>query len=175
MNSKSSPSRSNPLRLLSLTAAGVVGLALAVTANVRGAATPATPAAPAAAAPAAPAKAAAAAPATPAKAVAFAEIKPLLEKYCYACHGGTLAPAGTAANSIAKAGLALDSAENAAKGGRSKKPGIVAGKAAESEVIHRITLEATHKDIMPQKGKPAPNAAEIQKFVDWVNGGASWK
>ncbi|MEI6862430.1 MAG: c-type cytochrome domain-containing protein [Verrucomicrobiota bacterium] len=169
MKSNIPNSRSNPHLLLSAAAAGFAGLALAVTTSVRGADAPAAPAAPAA-------KPAATAPAAPAKAVPFAEIKPLLEKYCYSCHGGTLAPAGTAANATARGGLSLDTMENALKGGR-KKAGtaIVPGKAAESELIRRITLDPTDKDIMPQKNKPAPTAAEIKKITDWVNGGASWK
>ncbi len=158
-------------RLLSVAAAGFAGFALIVTASVRGAATPATPAAPAAAAAAA---APAAAPAAPAKAVAFADVKPLFEKYCYACHGGDLAPAGTAPNSVGKGGLKLDTLANVIKGGRNSatKPGIVAGKPEASEIIHRITLAPDHKDIMPQKGKPAPTAAEVQQIVDWVKAGA---
>ncbi len=171
MNPKSSLTRSNPLRLLSLAAVGGAGLALALSVTVRGAApaavAPAAPAAPTApAAPAAPA----AKPATPAKAVTFAEVKPLLEKYCYACHG---AAAVTPPQS--KGGLSLDTAEHAAAGGRSKKPAIVAGKADASEAIRRIKLAQGEKDIMPQKGKPAPTPEEIQKLVDWVNSGASWK
>jgi cytochrome c5 len=165
----SSPSRKHPHRILSLAMAGVAGLALAAT-GLRGAAPDAAPAAPA---PAPAVKPAAAAPAAPAgKSPVFADVQPILAKYCYACHGGTLAPAGTAANSTGKSGLTLDTLENTLKGGRSKKPGIVAGKSAEGEILRRMQLDAAVKDVMPPKGKPVPTADEIKKLVDWVNAGA---
>ena len=109
----------------------------------------------------------------------FADVQPILKKYCYNCHGGTLAPEGTADAAKARSQFAIDTEANATKGGRSNKPGIVAGKAAESEVIVRIQRGAGARGKMPAgaQGQPAPTMApeEIQKLVDWVNGGAQFK
>ena len=146
--------RNNPLCLILLSAAGI---GMTLPAGLHAADAPA-------------AKSAA-----PAKPVTFAEVRPLLDKYCYTCHGGPLAPSNTPTTSRTKGGLTLDTPENALKGGRSKKPGITPGKPDESEVIRRIKLSPTDKDIMPQKGKPVPTADEIKKLVDWVSSGASWQ
>jgi mono/diheme cytochrome c family protein len=116
------------------------------------------------------------APAADAKKLTFtADIKPLLTKYCYSCHGGDdyATSQGKAAGSMSKSKLTLDTYENALKGGRSGKAGIVAGKPADSEIIRRISLPADDKQIMPQKGKPAPTAAEIKLITDWVAAGAA--
>ena len=99
------------------------------------------------------------------------QVQPLLTKYCYVCHGGPLTPAP--ASPATKSALSLDTLDNATKGGRSKKAGIVPGKAADSEIIRRISLDAADKQIMPPKGKPAPTAAEIKLITDWVNAGAA--
>jgi uncharacterized membrane protein len=110
--------------------------------------------------------------------VPFAEVQPILKKYCYDCHGGTLAPEGTADSAKARGGYALDTAENAAKTGRGRgsKPGIVAGKADESEVVLRIQRGAGARGKMPGGQMPKVMAPEeIQKLVDWVNGGAQFK
>jgi len=164
MNPNASLLRSYPHRLLLFTVAGLGSLALGLTATVRGADGTAPAAMPAIT----PAN-----PATDAKAPTFADIRPVFEKYCYACHGGTLAPEGTAANSKAKSGLTLDTLANVLKGGRSKKPGIVPGKSAEGEIMIRIQLAPTEKNVMPPKGKTAPTADDIKKLVDWVNAGAN--
>ena len=112
-----------------------------------------------------------------AKAATFVEIKPLLEKYCYSCHGGDDAAkaAGKAAGSMSKSALTMDTLENLTKGGKSKKPGIVAGKSAESEVVARLKLAAAKgKGFMPPKD-PSPTADEIKKIADWIDAGAAAK
>jgi len=114
--------------------------------------------------------------ATDAKKLTFtADIKPILEKNCYVCHGGDAyaTSQGKAAGSASKSKLTLDTYENAVKGGRSNKPGIVPGKADGSEIVHRITLAQDDKQVMPPKGKPAPSAADIKLITDWVNAGAA--
>ena len=181
------PSSSMRTRALSVAVAGVAGLALAV-AGLRAAAPAATPTAPAPApapapavpaAPAAPAKPAA--PAAPAagKPVPFAEVQPILKKYCYNCHGGTLAPEGTADNGKTRGQLALDTEANSTKGGRSGKPAFAAGKPDDSQAIVRVKRGAGERGKMPAgaQGQPAPTMTpdEIQKLVDWVNGGAQFK
>lgn len=166
-------------RALSFAAVGVAGLAFAV-AGLRAAAPAAASAAPATpAAPAAPATPAA--PAAPAagKPVPFAEVQPILKKYCYNCHGGTLAPEGTADSAKARGQLAIDTQANATKGGRSGKPAFAAGKPDDSEALVRINRGAGARGKMPAgaQGQPAPTMApeEIQKLTDWVKGGAQFK
>jgi hypothetical protein len=178
MNQNPSPVRSNPLRLLSLAAAGLAGLSFAIA--LHGAATPATPATPAAPAPAAPTPAAPVTPAVPAgKPVPFADVQPILKKYCYNCHGGSLAPEGTADSAKSRGQLALDTEANNLKGGRSGKSAFAAGKADESEAVLRMKRGAGARGKMPAGagGQPAAVMApeEIQKLVDWVNGGAQFK
>src|ERR1019366_2663428 len=74
----------------------------------------------------------------------FADVvKPVLEKNCISCHGPEKA----------KAGLRLDTHPGLLKGSE-HGPVIVAGKAAESELIRRLTLPPAHDDHMPPAGKP---------------------
>jgi len=171
--------KGNPLGLFSIASTGLAGLAIMLCVSSRNAEaqTPAAPTTPAAAAPAAMAPmtppAPAPAPEKPytGKPIAFAEVQPILKKYCYDCHGGTT-PQAT------KSGLALDTAANALKGGRSKKPAITPGHINSSEVIRLISIPAGGRGHMPQapRGQPPVSltAEEIQKVSDWVASGASF-
>jgi YHS domain-containing protein/uncharacterized membrane protein len=88
-------------------------------------------------------------------------IKPVLESSCISCHGPEKA----------KAGLRLDTFGGLLKGSE-HGPIIVAGKAAESEMIKRLLLPAGHDDHMPPEGKPQPAADDIALLTWWVNAGA---
>jgi cytochrome c5 len=96
--------------------------------------------------------------------ITFADIRPLFEKYCFACHG--------AEANRNKGGLSLATLASAMAGGRSRLPGIAPGNAAGSEIIHRISLAPGDRAIMPQRGRAAPTNEEIQMITDWVNAGA---
>jgi YHS domain-containing protein/uncharacterized membrane protein len=93
---------------------------------------------------------------------AFADvIKPVLEKNCVSCHGPEKA----------KAGLHLDTHPGLLKGSE-HGPVIVAGKAADSELIRRLALPPDHEDHMPPAGKPQPAAEDIVLLRWWVDAGA---
>ncbi|GAA4469621.1 hypothetical protein GCM10023189_56910 [Nibrella saemangeumensis] len=91
-----------------------------------------------------------------------ADVKPILNKKCMACHGG-----------VKKAGgFSLLFREEALGKTKSGKPAILPGDAEHSEIIRRIT----HKDPdqrMPKKGDPLTDE-EIRILTDWVEQGAEW-
>ncbi len=112
------------------------------------------------AAPAPVAPAPAAAPAT--AALDFTrDVQPLLESRCLECHN---------AKKI-KGKLLMDTAANMLKGGENG-PLFVAGKAAESALIKRISLPAGDDEIMPPKGDPLA-ANELDILKRWINEGAN--
>jgi len=89
-------------------------------------------------------------------------IQPLFIEHCYQCHGPDKQ----------EAGLRLDQRAKALAGGDSGA-WFVAGKSAESEIIHR--LSATDDERMPPgpENKPlAPDA--IAAIKKWINAGAHW-
>ena len=88
-------------------------------------------------------------------------IQPVLQQNCASCHGPEKS----------KGGLRLDTLEGVAKGGKSG-PAMIAGKAAESEILKRIRLPATDDDHMPPQGKPQPNPDEIALLQWWLDAGA---
>ncbi|NBX28839.1 DUF1553 domain-containing protein [bacterium] len=91
------------------------------------------------------------------------EIQPLLAKRCIACHGPD----------TQEAGLRLDDRAGGTKELASGSRGIVPGKAAESEIIARIT--STDPDIqMPPEG-PRLTAAQVESITRWIDEGAEWK
>ncbi len=133
--------------------ASLAGIAAVLTATLQGADTPADK------------------PAAAGKSPTYADVQPLLKKYCYDCHGGGKA---------AKSQYTLDTRENALKGGKNKKPGIVAGDATKGELMRRISLAQTEKEVMPPKAKAPkvtvpPTADEIKTIADWINAGAKWE
>ena len=89
------------------------------------------------------------------------EILPILSDRCFACHGPD------AKNR--KADLRLDQREAALKSGA-----IVPGKAAESELVARITSHDADELMPPPKlGKPLTEL-QIKALKDWINQGAPW-
>ena len=91
-----------------------------------------------------------------------AAIQPILSQDCVSCHG----PAKT------KGALRLDTFDGLMKGGKSG-PALIAGKAAESELIKRVHLPATDDDHMPPDGKPQPTPEELTLLQWWIDSGAS--
>lgn len=89
------------------------------------------------------------------------EVRPILEKHCYECHGATKQ----------KSGLRLDIKALALKGGDNHGPDILPGQAKDSPLIHFLTaVEAD--EAMPPKGRLP--AAEIAMLTRWINEGAVW-
>jgi len=106
---------------------------------------------------------AAAAPSALAEKRAFEHVvKPVLDKYCVACHGPEKA----------KGRLRLDSLPAALRGGEDGAV-ILPGKPAESDLIKRLHLPPDHDDHMPPAGKPQPTADDVALLQWWIQSGAS--
>jgi hypothetical protein len=71
------------------------------------------------------------------------DIRPILSDACFHCHGPD--------EKERKGGLRLDLAEKALVPGKSGLPAIVPGKAAESEMVVRLFLDADDSDVMPRR------------------------
>ena len=102
--------------------------------------------------------------AVPARAVDFAhDVVPLLKKHCGECHTGD----------ARQGGFSMNTREDLLAGGDSGTPGFVEGRAAESEIIARIT--SADPDVrMPSEGKPLP-AEAIAMLKRWVDEKAPWE
>ncbi len=85
-------------------------------------------------------------------------VRPVLSRTCYSCHGTTQQLAG----------LRLDSRERLLHGGNNG-PAIVPGQADQSLLIKAVRHEGPK---MPLGSKL--NTAEIEALVQWVNQGAVW-
>jgi hypothetical protein len=91
------------------------------------------------------------------------DIQPLLAKRCVACHGPD----------TREAGLRLDDRSNATKELDSGSRAIVPGRAAESEILARIT--STDPDLqMPPEG-PRLTPGQVESLRRWIDEGAEWK
>jgi len=91
-----------------------------------------------------------------------AEVRPILNSKCLACHGGVREQADL---SFLYREAALEPAE-------SGKKAIVPGKPSQSELIKRIT----HQDPemrMPPEGDPL-SEQEVKILKKWINQGAKW-
>ncbi len=88
------------------------------------------------------------------------EIAPLLQRRCVGCHG----------EENAKGHYRLDTFARLTKSGDSELPPLVAGKPGESE-LHRLLLEPSATDRMPQKADPLP-PEEIALIERWIASGA---
>ncbi|QDT54097.1 Planctomycete cytochrome C [Caulifigura coniformis] len=89
-----------------------------------------------------------------------ARIKPLLKEKCFGCHGAVKQ----------EAGLRTDAARLIHQGSESG-PVIIAGKAAESALIRRVT--STGDDRMPPEGEGEPLTSEdLQALKAWIDAGA---
>lgn len=90
------------------------------------------------------------------------EVRTILAHNCYKCHSGAKV----------EADLRLDSKEAVFKGGESGEI-LKAGNASSSEIIRRISLAKSHKDVMPSKGKLL-GKDEIALLGFWIDQGAPW-
>jgi hypothetical protein len=87
------------------------------------------------------------------------DIKPLLAKHCYECHGATKQ----------RSGLRLDTAAAILRGGDSG-PGVIPGKSVDSKLIKAVTgVEGTKQ--MPPK-EPRLDAKQIGLLRAWIDQGA---
>jgi hypothetical protein len=88
------------------------------------------------------------------------DVKPVLSKRCYVCHGALKR----------KAGLRLDTAVSIRRGGDGG-PAVEPGKSTESLLVDAVTGRDGWK--MPPKGEGAPLSAEEVKAIErWIEQGA---
>jgi hypothetical protein len=87
------------------------------------------------------------------------DIKPILAKYCYGCHGAE----------TQKSRLRLDTAALALKGGKSG-PIILPGKSKESKLLKAVT-GGEGVTLMPPR-EPRLNAKQIALLKAWIDQGA---
>ncbi|HEY1052749.1 MAG TPA: DUF1553 domain-containing protein, partial [Prosthecobacter sp.] len=89
------------------------------------------------------------------------DIRPILQKQCFRCHGEK-----------DKGGLKLDSRAAALRGGDSEIPSIVPGKPEASELIARLRTDDDDL-IMPPSGERL-SEAQIVRLETWIGEGAVW-
>jgi mono/diheme cytochrome c family protein len=86
------------------------------------------------------------------------DIKPILSRYCFSCHGPKRQ----------RNGLRLDFARAIRKGGN-RGPAVVPGKSANSLIIHALTGKGDLS--MPPRG-PRMKPAQIALVAAWIDAGA---
>ena len=96
------------------------------------------------------------------------DIRPILSKNCFACHGPDAAHGQ-------KAGLRLDLAEFALKGGESGKPAIVPGKPEESQLVKRIRSTDPDAIMPPPESHLELKPEEKELLVRWVAQGGEYQ
>jgi hypothetical protein len=94
------------------------------------------------------------------------EIRPILAKKCFACHGPD--------EEHREAGLRLDSLEGATKTLESGAVAIVAGDSAKSELVRRITSADDSERMPPADTRITLTADQKALLKRWVEQGASF-
>jgi hypothetical protein len=94
------------------------------------------------------------------------EIRPILSKSCFACHGPD--------EKARKAGLRLDERDAATRELGSGMVAIVPGKPGESELYIRIASEDELERMPPKESGHELTPAQIQTFKRWIEQGASF-
>lgn len=90
------------------------------------------------------------------------DVKPIFAARCYDCHG----------TEKQKGGLRLDAKAHALKGGEEHPQLWIAGKSADSTLIHFVSGHEPGKQ-MPPKGEKL-TAKEIETLARWIDEGAAW-
>jgi hypothetical protein len=90
------------------------------------------------------------------------EVRPLLERHCFKCHGPEKQ----------KGGLRFDTKEGAFADAESGEKAIVPGHAGKSRLIKLISSK-DDAERMPSKGEPL-SAAQIDLLKRWIDSGAEW-
>jgi hypothetical protein len=90
------------------------------------------------------------------------DVRPILQKHCYACHG----------TEKQKSGLRLDVKSEAFRGGELYGPSIIPEKANESPLIQFVSQEDADL-LMPPEGERL-SEKEIATLTQWVEEGAVW-
>ena len=90
---------------------------------------------------------------------ALRDVKPVLAKNCYACHGPEKQ----------RGGLRLDTAAAALEGGNSG-PALVPGKSGDSRLFQAVTGAADVKVMPPREPRLGPEQIAVLKA--WIDQGA---
>ncbi len=93
------------------------------------------------------------------------QIRPILSKYCFACHGPDEAKR--------KGGLRLDTREGALTRNQDGKAAVVPGDIPHSMLLNRLTT-IDMDERMPPKAEPGPNTAEQALLRQWIATGAPY-
>ncbi|MCE9528670.1 MAG: DUF1553 domain-containing protein [Planctomycetales bacterium] len=94
------------------------------------------------------------------------EIRPLLAKKCFACHGPD--------EEHREGGLRLDIQEGATKKLETGSVAVVAGKSGESELVRRILSTDDNERMPPKATGIALTEAQKALFKRWIDEGASY-
>lgn len=93
------------------------------------------------------------------------EVRPILERSCFGCHGPERQ----------KSGYRLDERDFALKGGDSGKAAIVPHSAKTSPLIRFVSGEDEEILMPPAKSeRPRLTAAEVRTLRDWIDAGPAW-
>ncbi len=93
------------------------------------------------------------------------DVRPILAKRCYECHGAEKR----------KSGYRLDVRELALRGGDSGKAAIVPHNAKASPLIRYVSGQDDEMVMPPEKsGKPRLTAAEVEILRKWIDAGPVW-
>lgn len=95
------------------------------------------------------------------------DIRPILSNTCFKCHGFDEAKR--------QAGLRLDTAEGAALKLESGAAAIVPGKAAESEIIKRLTSNDASERMPPADSGKTVTPEQIELIKRWIDQGAKYQ
>ena len=96
------------------------------------------------------------------------DIKPLLEKSCFNCHG---------VKPRAKGKYFMNNREKAIAGGSSDEKAIIAGKSAKSPLVHMITDLVEEMEMPPidkREKYKALTKTQIGLVRAWIDQGAKW-
>ena len=93
------------------------------------------------------------------------DVKPLLAKKCFVCHGGN--------HGAILGDLDLTSRESMLKGGKSSKQVLVPGNAGAS-LLYEAIQRSNPKLQMPPKENDRLTEEQIWKIRDWIDAGAPW-
>jgi hypothetical protein len=93
------------------------------------------------------------------------DVKPILARHCYECHGPDKQ----------KSGLRLDNRTAASKAVESGDTAIVAGKSTASPLIQRILSPDPDEQMPPKRSTSSGlGKAEIETLKAWIDAGAEW-
>ena len=95
------------------------------------------------------------------------EVRPILSRQCFACHGPD--------EHARKANLRLDLRDAALAPAKSGQRAVVPGKPEQSELVRRITSTDHNKLMPPPETKKQLTAAEADTLRRWVTGGADYQ